>query len=61
MIFNSNKKIMYEYKMISKTVRECEAACNELAKDGWRVVSVCPDQVKGVGVIATLEREVKSN
>jgi len=52
---------MYEYKMISKTVRECEAACNELAKDGWRVVSVCPDQVKGVGVIATLEREVKSN
>ena len=52
---------MFEYKMIAGTVRECEKSCNELAKEGWRVVAVCPDQVKGVGVIVTLERAAESH
>ena len=51
---------MFEYKMVAATVQNCEKTCNELAKEGWRVIAVCPDQLKGIGVIATLERTVES-
>lgn len=51
---------MLEYKMVAETVRNCEETCNELAKEGWRVMAVCPDQAKGIGVTATLERTIES-
>lgn len=50
---------MYEYKVLTLWVKECEETFNQLAKEGWRLVTMCPDQVKGAGVIVTLEREVK--
>lgn len=31
---------MYEYKVLTLSVKECEAALNELAKDGWRLVTM---------------------
>lgn len=50
---------MYEYRVIALLVRECEERFNELAKDGWRLVSTSPNLARGYGVVATFEREVK--
>lgn len=50
---------MYEYKVLTLWVRECEKTFNQLAKEGWRLVTMCPNRARGTGVIATLEREVK--
>ena len=47
---------MYEYKVLTLSVKEGEAALNELAKDGWRLVTMTPNIAKGMGVIATVER-----
>lgn len=51
--------IMYEYKVLVLGVKECEKEFNQAAKDGWRLVTMVPNQVKGYGVIATLERKVQ--
>lgn len=50
---------MYEYKVLVLGVKECEKEFNQAAKDGWRLVTMVPNQVKGYGVIATLERKVE--
>ncbi|MCI8361300.1 MAG: DUF4177 domain-containing protein [Clostridiales bacterium] len=50
---------MCEYKVLVLGVKKCEENFNQLAKDGWRLVTMCPNQTRGYGVIATLEREVK--
>ena len=47
---------MYEYKVLTLSVKECEAALNELAKDGWRLAKMTQNIAKGMGVIATVER-----
>lgn len=52
---------MYEYKVLTLMVNECEEKFNQLAKDGWWLVAMVPDQVRGLGVIATMEREVKND
>ena len=52
--------MVYEYKVLTLIVKECEETLNKLAKDGWRVVTMCPNQTRGFGVVVTLEREVKN-
>lgn len=47
---------MYEYKVLTLSVKECEAALNQLAKEGWRLATMTPNIAKGMGVIVTLER-----
>lgn len=48
---------MFEYKVLTLSVRECEETFNRLAQEGWRVVAVSPDIARGMGVVATLERK----
>ena len=48
---------MYEYKVESYKVRDAEYAMNQMAKDGWRVVTVSPNMAMGYGVVVTFERE----
>lgn len=50
---------MYEYKVLILGVKECEETFNRLAKDGWRLVEMVPNQARGVGVVATMERKVE--
>ncbi len=50
---------MYEYKVLALGTRECEEALNRWAKEGWRVVTVLPDQARGV--LAVLERTAEAN
>jgi len=52
---------VYEYKVLPLAVRECEETFNHYAKEGWRVIAVSPDQAKGGGVVATLERKAEAN
>jgi len=40
-------------------VNTAEKEINKLAKDGWRVITVSPNVVVGMGVIITLEREIE--
>lgn len=49
---------MYEYKVLTLGVKECEKTFNQLAKDGWRLVAMVPNQAMGFGVVATLEKQV---
>lgn len=48
---------MYEYKVEVLKVKEAEQRMNELAKEGWRVLSVSPDVAKMYGIVVTFERE----
>ena len=50
---------MFEYKVEEYKVRNAEKEMNELAKDGWRVVSVSPNIAVGYGVVVTYEREIQ--
>ena len=50
---------MYEYKVLDLKIIACEAIFNRLAKEGWKVISVCPNSAIGNRVIATLERDLK--
>ena len=52
-------KDIYEYKIEIYKVKEAENKMNELAKLGWRVVSVSPNMAMGYGIIVTFERKVK--
>lgn len=51
---------MYEYKVLTLGVKECEKTLNQLAKDGWRLVAMVPNQAMGFGVVATLEKQVSA-
>ncbi|MDY6045703.1 MAG: DUF4177 domain-containing protein [Anaerobutyricum sp.] len=50
-------KNMYEYRVETYKVKEAEAAMNQLAKEGWRVIQVSPNMGVGYGVVVTYERE----
>ena len=52
---------MYEYKVEIYRVKEAENQMNELAKLGWRVISVSPNMAMGYGIIVTFERQVKND
>lgn len=47
---------MYEYKVLTLSVRELEETLNQFAKEGWRLAAMTPNIAKGMGVIVTLER-----
>lgn len=49
---------MYEYKVEIYKVKEAENKMNELAKLGWRVISVSPNMAMGYGIIVIFERLV---
>lgn len=51
---------MYEYKVLTLSVKECEKTLNQYAKEGWRLVTMTPNIAMGMGVIATLERKTGS-
>ncbi|MDO4942565.1 MAG: DUF4177 domain-containing protein [Lachnospiraceae bacterium] len=50
---------MYEYKVLTLKVKECENTFNTLAKEGWRLVAMVPNNAIGYGVVATLERKIQ--
>ena len=50
---------MFEYKVIKSGVNSAEEEMNKYAKKGWRVITVSPNVAMGMGVIITLEREIK--
>lgn len=50
---------MYEYKVLVLAVRKCEETFNQLAKEGWKLVTMSPDIVREMGVIATMERKIE--
>lgn len=47
---------MYEYKVLTLNVKDCEETFNQLAKEGWRLAAMMPNLAKGYGVVATMER-----
>lgn len=47
---------MYEYKVETYMVKEAERKINDLAKEGWRVIAVTPNNGVGVGLVVTYER-----
>ena len=49
---------MYEYKVLILKVKECEETFNMLAKDGWRLVAMIPNNAMGYGVVATFEKKI---
>lgn len=55
-------RLMYEYKVVTLTVKECESTFNQLAKEGWRVISVVPNHAAvGYEMAVTFEREIASD
>jgi hypothetical protein len=50
---------MYEYKTVEASFRYIEERINEVAKDDWRVVGICPGSVTGkeATILALLERK----
>ena len=48
---------MFEYKIEKYSVWNAEEEMNRMAADGWRVIAVCPNQVRCFGVIVTYERQ----
>ena len=52
---------MYEYKIVTLFVMDCENCFNQLAKDGWRLVSMIPNQGMGSGIIAAFERNAEES
>ena len=47
---------MFEYRLEIYSVRKAEAEMNRMAADGWRVISVCPNQAAGFGIIVAYEK-----
>ncbi|MBQ6061397.1 MAG: hypothetical protein IJL36_08130 [Clostridia bacterium] len=47
---------MFEYRIELYAVRKAEDEMNRMAHEGWRVISVCPNQAGGFGIIVTYER-----
>ncbi len=50
---------MYEYKVETYNVKNSEAGMNQLAKEGWRVVTVTPNVAIGHGIVVTFERSLQ--
>ena len=50
---------MYEYKVLILGVKECEETFNQLTKAGWRLAEMVPNQARGAGIVATMERKVE--
>ncbi len=48
---------MYEYKVEAYLVKEATSEMNKMAKDGWRVIAVTPNEAMGFGLIVTFERK----
>lgn len=48
---------MYEYKVVTLSVKESENTLNSHAKEGWKLIAMVPNIAKGMGMIATLERK----
>ena len=49
---------MVEYKVIKTRVDYAEGELNELAKQGWRVVTTSPNIARGYGLVIILEKEL---
>ena len=49
---------MYMYRVETYAVRNAEAEMNKMAMEGWRVISVCPNQAAGYGIVVTFEKAV---
>ena len=49
----------YEYKVIKTSVNNAEKEMNDLARDGYRVITVSPNVAMGMGVIITFEKEIE--
>ena len=52
---------MYEYKVLSPTLREMEKTLNQYAKEGWRLAAQSLNMSVGVvvGAVVTLERKME--
>ncbi len=51
---------MYEYAVETATVNDAEEIMNEMAKKGWRVLSVvAPNLISGYGLVITFERQIR--
>lgn len=51
---------MTEYKVLDcKNAKETETAMNELAKAGWKVISVIPWSAMTSRIVVTLERNIE--
>ena len=48
---------MYEYKVLTVSVREAEKVLNQLAREGWRLAQQTPNMAMGMGLVVTLERK----
>lgn len=49
---------MYEYKVLTVTVKESEKVLNQFAKEGWRLVTASPNAAMGFGLVVTMERKI---
>ena len=54
----SGGEIMYEYKVEAYLVKEATSEMNRMAKEGWRVIAVTPNEAMGFGLIVTFERKI---
>ena len=50
---------MFEYRVEKLLVNRAQARMNELAREGWRVVSVTPNLARGYGLVVVLERPLR--
>jgi hypothetical protein len=51
---------MFEYKVFdAKSASIAQTKINELAKQGWRVISVIPWAYATTMIVVTMEREIK--
>jgi hypothetical protein len=49
-----------EYQVIRRTIYTLQADPNELVRDGWRLVTMCPDPGSDLYVLATVARSVST-
>ncbi len=50
---------MFEYRVEKLLVNQAEARMNELAREGWRVISATPNLARGYGLVVVLERPLR--
>ena len=50
---------MLEYRVEKLLVKKAEERMNELAREGWRVISVTPNLARGYGLVVVLERAIR--
>ncbi len=54
--YRREESYMFEYRVELYAVRKAEDEMNRMAHEEWRVISVCPNQAGGFGIIVTYER-----